>query len=88
MADNNKTPTSLVQKPKRKKNEFSPESLGGSDEVGKMQTTDLISIMSALLDEKLKNMPTKSDLLEVKENINEVREDVNRLTVENKILQE
>lgn len=73
--------------PKRKFNETSPEN-EKRDEVGKMSTSELMKLMSNLMDEKLKDMPTKSDLIEVKETVNEVKSEVSKLTDKNKILQE
>ena len=51
-----------------------------------MSTNDLFSAMSALLDEKLKNLPTKNDFLEVKDSIIDIKNAVSRLTNENKSL--
>lgn len=59
-----------------------------NEEIGKMSTSHLLGMMSALLDDKLKNLPSKSDILEIKENIIDVKAEVNRLADENKYLQE
>ena len=53
-----------------------------------MSTNDLFSAMSALLDEKLKNLPTKNDFQDVMDSIIDIKNEVNRLTNENKSLKE
>lgn len=83
---------------KRKLAETSPDNIEksndvenkeeGKEEVGKMSTNQLLSMISGLLDDKLKNLPTKSDLLEVKDNVKEVKSEVNKLIEENKNLQD
>ena len=74
-----------VQNAKRKCEEISSE-IGS--QVGNMSTNDLLSAMSALLDEKLKNLPTKNDFLEVKNSIDDIKNEVNRLTNENQALKD
>lgn len=73
-----------AQSAKRKLMETSPEN---SATVGNMQTTELIKLMnetmSKLLDSKLENLPTKSDLVEVRNTIEGVQNEVQRLTAEN-----
>ncbi|KAI8129277.1 hypothetical protein CVS40_1345 [Lucilia cuprina] len=76
------------QTPKRKLNEVSPEKATNKDEVGKMSTGELMDLMTKIFDDKLKNIPTKSDLLDVKENIIEVKSEVQKLSDENKMLKD
>ncbi|XP_065355374.1 uncharacterized protein LOC135949851 [Calliphora vicina] len=76
------------QTPKRKINEISPEKTATQNEVGKMSTSELIDLMAKIFDDKLKNMPTKNDILEVKENIMEVKSEVRKLADENKVLED
>lgn len=75
------------QTPKRRLNEISPVQ-ENPDEVGKMSSIQLIKLISNVLDEKLKDMPTKSDLMIVTENVNDVKMEVSKLADENKLLQE
>lgn len=75
----------VTQNPKRKCNETSPEICTQMINITK---NDLIETMSTLLDEKLKNLPTKNDFLEIKENVNEIKSDVSRLENENSTLKD
>lgn len=71
----------FMQTAKRKLIETNPNNKDGNadekdeniDEVGKISTAQLLCMMSTLLDDKMKNLPTKSDILEIKENINDVK---------------
>lgn len=76
-----------VQNAKRKINEVSPEPVETNEQVGKMSIHELLCLMqnsmSVLLDEKLKNVPTKTDLLQ---HMQEVKSDVSKLASENKAL--
>lgn len=65
--------------PKRKINEISPQKEKSQDEVGKM-TSNLMDLMAKILDEKLKNIPTKDDIQDVKENIMELKSEVRKLS--------
>lgn len=66
--------------PKRKINEISPQKEKSQDEVGKMTTSNLMDLMAKILDEKLKNIPTKDDIQDVKENIMELKSEVRKLS--------
>lgn len=74
------------QKAKRKLAETSPEIAT----VGNMSTAALMKLMndtmSMLLDKKIANLPTKSDIMEIKNNIEGVKEEVTRLSEENKTM--
>lgn len=75
---------------KRKLDETSPESASIDGNVGNMSISGLMTLMtntmSAILDEKLKTLPTKDDLSEVTESISQVKRDVCRLSEENEYL--
>lgn len=75
---------------KRKLAETSPESIETDGNVGNMSISGLMSLMtskmSAILDEKLKALPTKEDLLEVNESIGQVKTEMGRLSKENEFL--
>lgn len=73
-----------VQNAKRKLIETSPDN---AVVVGNMPTAQLMKLMqdamSKLLDEKLENLPTKSDIIELNSNIDEIKNEVQRLSMEN-----
>lgn len=75
---------------KRKLDETSPESASIDGNVGNMSISGAMTLMtntmSAILDEKLKTLPTKDDLSEVTESISQVKRDVCRLSEENEYL--
>lgn len=77
----------IEQKAKRKLMETSPEN---PVIVGNMPTMELMKMMqdsmSKLLDEKLENLPTKSDITDLKNNIEGVKDDIKRLKIENEEL--
>lgn len=52
-------------------------------EVGQMKATDLMKMMSSLLDQKIINLPTKADIDEVNKNIGQVKTEVEQLKMEN-----
>lgn len=68
---------------KRKNVELSPNTVNA---VGAMAVTDLMSLMSTLMDEKLKNMPTKQDFDEIKNKVNENSTKLDDLKSENDTL--
>lgn len=88
----NNTVGSVVQNSKRRLVEISPETAKTNDIIGNIHTTELMALMtnslSALLDEKMINLPTKDDLEGVKQHINEVKTEVYMLKVENRELKD
>lgn len=78
--------------PKRKISEISPEENMAKKPVGNMDITDLMNMMkttmNTLLEEKLQNLPTKSDLDEVKSEITLASAEIGALRTENKKLKE
>lgn len=80
------------QSSKRKITELSPDNVGSvqNTQVGKMDASELMGLMGALLDQKLddklKNMPTKADLEIVTEKLTEVSAEVASLRAENELL--
>uniref|UniRef100_A0A1I8PKZ3 Uncharacterized protein n=1 Tax=Stomoxys calcitrans TaxID=35570 RepID=A0A1I8PKZ3_STOCA len=77
----------VEQKVKRKLMETSPDNTAM---VGNLSTAELMSMMqqsmSQLLDKKLENLPTKTDILDIKCSMEGVKEDIKRLTTENEVL--
>lgn len=78
------------QQAKRKNSELSPEKEASL--VGSMKVTDLMSVITEAinnsLDEKRKNLATKTDIEEIKKEIGEVNSEMEVLKYENKQLQQ
>lgn len=84
------TPSSVSHQTKRSHHELSPEN--ESDFVGKVKTIDLMNMIKETinnnLDEKLKNVATKSDMEEIKYEIGAVNKEILALKSENIQLKE
>lgn len=70
------------QTPKRSCHELSPDGAANSS-VGKMAIEDLMTQMSSLMDEKLKNIPTKQDVEEIKATVGDLSDKMDVLKTEN-----
>lgn len=80
---------------KRKCTEISPEKMSSGESnvlAGNMQLTDIINIIqgsiTSVLDEKLKNLSTKDDVVEIKQTMQDCCSQIGNLRMENEALRE
>ena len=71
---------------KRKLGNISPNKNDAVISVGTMAVTELMTLMSTLMDDKLKNIPTKQDIDEIKSNVNDLGSKFDHLKSENEFL--
>lgn len=71
---------------KRKLGNMSPNKNDMEISVGTMAVTELMTLMSTLMDDKLKNIPTKQDIDEIKTNVNDLGSKIDHLKTENEVL--
>lgn len=87
--DSKNTPISAGNTIKRKLQETSPiDRNEQTDLVGNVAVGDLLKMMEAIMDNKLKNLSTKADIVEVKEQINNIDDNIEALKQENKELRD